>query len=101
MGFGISCFLSKNMELEFIRYGLSDYRKITGFFQILGGLGLLNLSFSDFLWGISSLGLCLLMFMGFVVRMKIKDGWVRSFPSFFYMIINGFIFWHLVKNYII
>jgi len=101
LGFGIGCFLSKNMEKEFIRYDLSDYRKITGFFQILGGLGLLGLSFSNILWGISSLGLCVLMLMGFVVRIKIKDGLIKSFPSFFYMIVNGYIFWCLMKFSII
>lgn len=101
LGFGIGCFLSKKMEKEFIRYGLSNYRKITGFFQILGGLGLLGLSFSNKLWGISSLGLCVLMFMGFVVRIKIKDGFIRSFPSFFYMIVNGYIFGYLMKFSII
>ncbi|MDG1264176.1 MAG: hypothetical protein P8N57_06235 [Flavobacteriaceae bacterium] len=99
LGFGVGCFLSENMEKEFIRYGLSNYRKVTGFFQILGGLGLLNLSFSDFLWGISSFGLCVLMFLGFAVRIKIKDGLIRAFPSFFYMALNGFIFCYVIKIY--
>ena len=95
LGFGLSCFLSKKMVVEFQRYGLDRFRTTTGFFQILGALGLLSTDFNIIIWTLSSLGLCVLMFMGFIVRLYIKDNWIQSFPSFFYMILNGYIFWSI------
>jgi len=45
------------------------------------------------IWSISSLGLTVLMLLGFIVRLRIKDSWIQSFPSLFYMVLNGYIFW--------
>jgi uncharacterized membrane protein len=42
-------------------------------------------------------GLALLMFLGFIVRIKIRDGFLRSSPAFIYMIINLIIFF-LAEN---
>jgi len=40
----------------------------------------------------SSGGLTLLMLLGFIVRLKVKDGFWLSFPSFFFMILNLCVF---------
>ncbi len=37
--FGLACFYSDLFIDEFYRYGLSEYRTIVGFFQLLGGIG--------------------------------------------------------------
>ena len=93
LGFGVSCFFSNKMVLEFQRYHLARFRTTTGFFQIVGAIGLLCASQSDLIWSISSLGLTILMLLGFIVRLRIKDSWIQSFPSLFYMVLNGYIFW--------
>ena len=79
--------------MEFERYQLARFRTTTGFFQIAGAIGLLCANQSELIWSISSLGLSILMLLGFIVRLKIKDSWIQSFPSLFYMVLNGYIFW--------
>ncbi|MEM7483954.1 MAG: DoxX family protein [Bacteroidota bacterium] len=89
--FGLSCLFSKFMVSEFQRYGLQKFRILNGYLQILGGIGLLiGLSYLP-LALTSSFGLTVLMLCGFLVRLKIKDGFVKSFPAFFYMLLNLFI----------
>ena len=39
--YGYSSFMSKRMISEYSRWGFSDQRKIIGFFQLLGGIGLI------------------------------------------------------------
>jgi hypothetical protein len=81
------------MKEEFDRYGLSRFQKLTGLLEVLGALGLLlGLKFKILLT-ISSSGLALLMLLGFGVRIKIKDSFIQSFPAFFYMLLNFFIFY--------
>ena len=57
-------FILTYFKNEFIRYGIPNFRKITGFFQLLGGSSLLIGIYIDELTRISSLGLTILMFMG-------------------------------------
>ncbi|MET4141129.1 DoxX family protein [Pedobacter sp. UYP1] len=90
--YGIIFFLNAGMKNEFERYGLRRFRNLTGGLQLLGGIGLLV----GFVWQpislISSGGLTLLMLSGLIVRIKMKDGFLLSLPSFGFMIINGVIF---------
>lgn len=80
------------MIAEFNRFGLTSLqRRITGVMQILGALGLLlGLRYPAFGLAASS-GLCLMMALGFGVRIKIKDSFLQAAPSFIFMILNGFI----------
>jgi hypothetical protein len=81
------------MKEEFNRYGLRRFQKLTGVLEVLGALGLLlGLKFKILLT-ISAAGLALLMLLGFGVRIKIKDSFVQSFPAFFYMLLNFYIFY--------
>jgi hypothetical protein len=90
--FGINCFYSKFIISEFKRYNLPKFRKLTGFLQLLGALGLLTgFFYSPILLLLASSGLSLLMLSGFVVRLKIKDNFIQSSPSFVFAVINGFI----------
>jgi len=60
--FGITCFYSKFIISEFKRYGLPTFRKLTGFLQLLGAIGLLiGLYFTPILLLLASTGLHLLM----------------------------------------
>jgi hypothetical protein len=88
--FGINCFYSDFIILEFERYGLPKFRKITGFLQLLGAAGLLvGLYLSPMLLLLASIGLSLLMISGFIVRLKINDNFIQSSPSFIFAALNA------------
>ena len=97
--FGFLCFLSNYFKSEFKRYGLNNFRKITGFFQFAGGIGLLLGFFVKELMLMSSFGLFTLMFLGVCVRLKINDGLIRTSPAIFYMFINLYIFYIKIQAY--
>ncbi|MEB8345430.1 DoxX family protein [Flavobacteriaceae bacterium KMM 6898] len=88
--FGIGCFFSPRMKLEFMRYGLNKQQRwLTGTLQILGSIGLLlGLFFNLFLCLISTTGLFVLMILGLWVRIKIKDSVLKSSPALIYALIN-------------
>ncbi len=87
------------MRLEFKRYGLEKFRIANGYLQILGGTSLLAGIYYLPLALISSFCLFLLMMCGFIVRIKIKDGLIKSFPALFYMLLNLGIFIKLWEFY--
>jgi hypothetical protein len=39
--YGLLCLLTDHMKIEFKRYGFSQFRKLTGTLELLGGAGLL------------------------------------------------------------
>ena len=96
--FGAACFIAKKMKLEFERYGLASYRKTVGALQLLGGIGLL-VGMASFpilqLW--AAAGLSILMLLGFLVRLKIKDTFLLAAPSLSYAVLNAYIFYGLLS----
>jgi len=94
--YGISFFVSAKMKNEFKRYGLEKYGSLIGVLELLGGLGLLTGLFIHSVLFIAAGGLAVLMLMGFIVRIKIKDGPLLSIPAFFFMLLNTYIFMHAV-----
>lgn len=90
--YGILTLFNPFYEEEFIRYGLPDYRLLVGVTQTLAGgfllLGYKNNKFTQY----SSAYLALLMAVGFITRLVIRDGLLLSSPAFIYMVINSFIF---------
>ncbi len=90
--FGVTCLYSPYMMIEFKRYGLSKYRKLTGVLQLAGAIALLIGLWNLPMALIGSLGLSVLMMLGFVTRIRIKDSFVKSAPSFFYSLLNLILF---------
>ena len=91
--YAFSYFNSPHMKNEFKRFGLQKMGLIIVLLEIIGALGLLvGLKFY-FILMISSLGLGLLMFVGLIVRIKLRDSIWISLPAFFYMALNAYIFW--------
>ena len=80
------------MRREFDRYGLPDQRKLTGLLEILGAAGLLTGLFIPSIGMLAAFGLSLLMFLGFLVRLKLRDGFLKSSPALLYMILNAYLF---------
>jgi hypothetical protein len=80
------------MKGEFQRFKLEKFGLIVIVFQFLGATGLLvGLRFNPILI-LSSFGLALLMFLGVIVRVRLKDDLWVSTPALFYMILNAVIF---------
>jgi len=98
--FGLNCFFSTFIKSEFERYNLPGYRKLTGVLQLCGAFGLLiGLYFNTILLFLASTGLFLLMLGGFIVRLKIKDSFTKSFPAFSFAILNLFIAVRTLRTY--
>ena len=89
--YGYVCLFEHSMVEEFKRFGMDSQRKLTGILQLVGGIGLLAGFLSNFLGLLASGGLCLLMLAGFGVRLKISDSFLKTLPSFFYMILTGYL----------
>ena len=92
--YGPGCVFSGHMVVEFERYRLARFRKITGYLQILGAVGLLIGFLGTPIVGLlASLGLSIQMLLGFGVRLLIRDSLLQCLPSLSFMMINvGLVF---------
>ncbi len=86
--YGLLCLFTNHMEIEFERYQLPQFRKLTGSLEFLGGIGLLVGMYYSPLIILCSSGLSLLMFLGVIVRLKTKDPMIEILPAFLLMILN-------------
>ncbi|MEK9609902.1 MAG: DoxX family protein [Flavobacteriaceae bacterium] len=96
--YGISCFTSAFMVNEFVRYGIPQYRKLTGVLQLLGALGIIIGFWSIHLQLVSALGLSFLMLFGVVTRILIKDDLIKTFPALFYCLLNAYLGFELAQT---
>ena len=98
MGYGIAYFISPQMKIEFKRFGLEKVGTLTAVLELLGAAGLLvGLKFHLILL-ISAGGLAILMFLGVVIRLKVKDSFWITLPALFFMVLNSFIFFTSLPN---
>ncbi len=98
MGYGFAYFMSPKMKTEFKRFGLEKAGALTAVLEILGAAGLLTgLKFNIILL-ISAGGLAILMFLGVLVRIKVKDSLWQSLPALFYLLLNSSIFYMSLPN---
>nr|WP_223248795.1 DoxX family protein [Leeuwenhoekiella nanhaiensis] len=99
ISYGISCLLSQKMKDEFIRFGLKEWRTTTGYLQLIGGLGMITGTFfNSVLLALSAAGLALLMLMGFITRLRIRDSILASSPAFIFMLVNLVLAVYFFKN---
>lgn len=86
------------MEREFQRYGLSCLRVLTGWLEILGGVGLvIGLWWLPSLW-LSSGGLSLLMLCGLFTRFSIGDPVHLWLPAALLFSLNAYLFVDSLRN---
>ena len=89
------------MKGEFKRFKLEKLGLFTIVLEFLGASGLLvGLLFKPLIL-LSSGGLALLMLIGLIVRIKLRDSLWVSLPALFYMGLNAYIFYmtiNLIKN---
>lgn len=80
------------MIKEFHRYGMNDHlRKLTGTTQLLGASGLVAGLYISIIGFCAAAGFSVMMLIAFMTRLKIRDSLVRALPSFFFMIVNGYL----------
>lgn len=91
MAYGTGCFISRHLQLEFVRFGLSPLRKFIGMLQIGGALGLLAGFWFPLLGQAAAGGLALMMLLAILVRIKIRDGFLRTTPAILYFLLNGYL----------
>jgi len=92
--YGLQCFMSNKMVLEFERFGLPDSQRVlTGVLQLLGFAGLMVGLLLPVIGLLASGGLAIMMIIAFSVRIKIRDGFLESAPSLVFLLLNGWITW--------
>ena len=99
LGYGIAYFTSPQMKNEFKRFGLEKAGALTAILELLGAVGLLvGLIYLPILL-VSAAGLSILMFMGVIIRIKVKDSFRIILPALFFMILNSTIFFMSFPKY--
>ena len=98
-GYVIAYFLGPQMKLEFKRFKLQNIGFFIIILEFLGALGLIVGQKFNLILVVSSLGLTLLMLAGVVVRVRLKDSLLATFPAFFFMVLNAFIFVGAISFY--
>jgi DoxX-like family len=79
------------MKREFERYGLVRQRVWVGSLQLVATLGLLVGLEQPWIGRSASTGLAIMMMVGVLVRLKIRDRALQIAPAFFYMILNAYL----------
>lgn len=87
LGYGLSCLFSPHMVAEFQRYGLPQFRRLTGLLQVLAAVGLSIGLLAPWVAGLAAAGLALQMACGLAVRIKIGDAWYLCLPAGAYLLI--------------
>lgn len=96
--YGPLCLFTPHMKLEFERYQLSGFRKLVGALETLGGLGVWIGVWYEPLLIFSAGGLSLLMLLGLLVRLRLRDPIPQLLPAALLMLINmAIVFLSLVK----
>jgi hypothetical protein len=94
--YGLGCFYSKTLVVEFERYNLSALRRVTGALQVAGALGLLVGFLYDPLKVLAAACLAVMMIVALFVRAKIGDPILLWAPAFSLFALNLFVassFW--------
>jgi hypothetical protein len=89
--YGLDCLVSDGMAAEFERYNLSRYRRLTGSLEVLGAVGLAVGYVIPAILVAASAGLTLLMALGVVTRVRVRDPLLETVPAFGLMLINAYI----------
>jgi hypothetical protein len=88
-GYGAFCLTSSYMVAEFERYGMPEFRVLTGASQILAAAALLAGFAVPQLGALAAAALSIQMFVGLGVRVSIGDSFAQSFPAAIYFLANA------------
>jgi hypothetical protein len=91
LAYGIGCFTSRYLSDEFVRYGFSRERRLIGFLQICGALGLVVGFWFPWLGIVGAGGLAMMMLVAILVRIKIRDSFLKTTPAILYFLVNAWL----------
>jgi len=74
-----------------MRFGLAKWRILTGILQLIGALGLAFGICHHSLGALASFGLAILMLLGFITRLRIKDNVLQAAPSLLLLFLNMYL----------
>jgi len=92
--YGVDCLFSDGMVVEFERYGLSRFRRLTGSVEVLGAVGLAVGYVVPAVLVLASAGLTALMALGVMTRVRVRDPLWETLPAAVLMAVNAFILYH-------
>ena len=90
--YGSSCLFSGGMIAEFERFGLARFRRLTGALEVAGALGLIAGYFVPPLVVAASAGLSLLMVLGVITRVRVRDSLLVMLPALVLLLANLYVF---------
>ena len=94
--YGAAVLFAKGMKDEFDRFGLSNLRQLTGALEMLGALGLVVGQFIPVLVILSAGGLTVLMTLGTITRIRVRDSLEQTMPAVVLLVVNAFIVWYAI-----
>ena len=89
--YGLSCFSSERMRLEFQRYKVPQLRQLTGGLQLAGALGIVVGYWYRPLLALSAGGLTLMMIYAVITRFRIRDPLSAAMPAFSLALLNAYV----------
>ena len=98
--YGINSFTSNFIIKEFLRYGIPQYRILTGWLQLLGALGIIIGFWINYIQILSTGGLALLMLFGIITRILIKDSFLKTLPVLLYCLLNTYLCIELITDFL-
>lgn len=91
LGYGLACLFGRSMESEFERFGLARFRRLVGWLEVLGALGLLASYALPAVVLVAAGGLTLLMLLGVATRVRVGDSLLATLPALTLLVMNGFV----------
>jgi hypothetical protein len=91
--YGGLCVAGRSMVGEFERFGLARFRVLTGSLEVLGALGLLGSYAFPGLVPLAAGGLSLLMLLGVLTRLRVRDSLAQISPALALMLVNAYLAW--------
>ena len=96
--YGLLCIKTNHMVEEFERYGVSRFRTLVGYLELLGGAGqLFGYFYLQPLYILATTGLLVLMSMAVVLRMSLKDPLIQITPAAGLLVINALLLYESIK----
>ena len=96
--YGLACLFFEGMSAEFERFGLASFRKLTGALEVAGALGLSAGYFFAPLVIAASGGLSLLMLLGVITRVRLRDPLVSLIPALTLMLLNAYVLGYAIHR---
>ena len=87
--YGVEILRRPRLEEEFSRYGLTHFRGLVGVLELLGGAGVIIGVVLAPLGALAALGLSVLMLLGLVVRIRIRDAPRLMVPAALLCLLNA------------